>query len=495
MSAKSHLKVGFRAVLRNHAFIRLWVSQGTSQIAQNMVNYLVIVLVERLTGSSTQTGLAILSFLVPGVLFAAIAGVIVDHVNKRTVLLVTTLLRAAVTVGYFVYLLQGRWPVGYLVLIIDLVTFSRTIVNQFFWPAESSAIPLLVDRDHFFTVNTLIGLSTNVFTVIGFVLLGPFLLKFVGVPVVLWVIIALYLVAAVMLWTIPRRACDAVGTNDLQVRWEDGPVHQALQTWRTVLKELRESWDLILRDRPILVAIGYSSVAQALSLMIGTLAPGFVTRVLGLAAEDAVVIIFPAGLGMMLGLLTVRAATKRIGQQHLIDGSMVLTGFALIGLALAPLLQAFPIFPQIEVLHMGHPILWISALWCLILGVANSFILVPTQTLLQDRTPEEAYGRVFANRQLITNIASIGPILLTGAIADLVGIPPVLGAVGGLTLLIAMVSMLYLRAPGSLPSPASARRDTADDENSPVGGRTAGCPNQGDHLQDRPAGQGEEGER
>ncbi|MBN1483212.1 MAG: MFS transporter [Chloroflexia bacterium] len=434
-------------VLRNRNFLLLWSAQGVSQIAQNMLNYLVIVLVEQLTGSSTQTSLAILSFIVPGVLFASVAGVVVDHSNKRTVLLATTLLRVLATLGYFVYLLHGQWSVGYLVLIIDLVTFLRTCVNQFFWPAENSAVPLLVEREHFFAVNALIGISTNVFNVFGFIILGPFLLKLFGLQVVLWTIAGLYVAAAGVLALTPRKEF-AVRENGLSLQLGAKLLPQAVKAWRTMSRELRESWDLILRDRPITIAIVYSSIVQALALMIGTLAPGFVTRVLELSPEDAIVIIFPAGLGMLLGFFGVGPLSKRLGPQRLVNASMVLTGVSMLGLGAVRLLQGLPDLPRLEMLNLGHPVLLAAVLWCFLLGLSNSFIIVPTQTLLQDRTPEEAYGRIFANRLLIANIAAIGPILLTGAMADLVGIPQALAAVGILTLFIALFGLSYLRSPG-----------------------------------------------
>lgn len=440
---------GFRSagvnVLRNRNFLFLWVAQGTSQIAQNMLNYMVIVLVEQLTGSSTQTGLAILSFMIPGIFFASMAGVIVDHSNKRTVLLVTTLLRALTTAGYFIYLLRGNWSVGYLVLIIDAATFLRNCVNQFFWPAENSAIPLLIEREHLFTVNTLIGISTNVFTVLGFIILGPFLLKIVGLQVVLWVIVSLYLVAAGVLWLTPRKAFAAGANNGLILLPGESLWQQAIQASRAMNQELRESWAMILSDRSITVAIVYSSVAQALALMIATLASGFVTRVLQLPAEDSLVIIFPTGLGMLVGFATVGLVSRRVGPQRLVNLSMLLAGLAMVGLSGASLLQGLPKLPRLEVLNLGHPVLLFSAVWSFLLGVSNAFITVPTQTLLQDRTPEEAYGRVFANRQLIANIASMGPILLTGAMADLVGIPQVLVTVGGFTLFISLLGIRYVR--------------------------------------------------
>ena len=437
-------------LLQNRNFLILWGAQGISQVGQNMLNYLVIVLVEQLTGSSTQTGLAILSFLIPGVLLSGIAGVIVDRSDKRTLLITTTLFRAATASAYFVYLLRHDWPVGVLVLVIDLATLLRTCVNQFFWPAENAAIPLVVPSEHFFVVNTLLGISTNIFTVLGFLLLGPFLLKLFGTRTVLGIIIVLYLAAAAMLALLPRRS-PTLGRNGNGLRSRNGsPREMFAQAIRVLRSEVHESWRLIRRDRAITVSIVYSSVIQALTLMVGTLAPGYAVRVLGERPEDAFVVILPAGLGMFLGFLLVGPASCRHRWQQLINRTMLLCGVVLLALAGTPLVARLnaPALPQ-----GARAVLWMSIAWSFLLGITNPFITVPTQTVLQHRTPAEAYGRIFANRQLLANIASIFPILLAGAMADLLGIVWVLGGIGCLTIALSAFGTLYLKPVVPHPEP------------------------------------------
>ncbi|MCA1553382.1 MAG: arabinose efflux permease, partial [Chloroflexi bacterium] len=56
---------GFTAVLRNRHFLLLWLAQAISQIAQNGVNLVQIVLIETLTHSSGQIALMVLAFTLP----------------------------------------------------------------------------------------------------------------------------------------------------------------------------------------------------------------------------------------------------------------------------------------------------------------------------------------------------------------------------------------------------------------------------------------------
>jgi len=89
---------GALAAFRNPAFLRLWLSQAATQIGGNMVLFgLTVIVVE--TQPNAAVSLLILSFLVPAVLFSAVAGVYVDRIDRRFVLIATNVLRGAAVIG------------------------------------------------------------------------------------------------------------------------------------------------------------------------------------------------------------------------------------------------------------------------------------------------------------------------------------------------------------------------------------------------------------
>ncbi len=77
------------AVLRNRSFLALWLAQAVTQIGGNMVIYGLTVIVFSATQSNAAVSLLLLTFLVPAVLFSAVAGVFVDRADRRWVLIVT----------------------------------------------------------------------------------------------------------------------------------------------------------------------------------------------------------------------------------------------------------------------------------------------------------------------------------------------------------------------------------------------------------------------
>jgi len=60
-----------------------------------------------------------------------------------------------------------------------------------------------------------------------------------------------------------------------------------------------------------------------------------------------------------------------------------------------------------------------------VLAFAYTVINVASRAMVNERIPLEMQGRVFAAQVVLTNLASIPPILLSGALADLMGVTPV----------------------------------------------------------------------
>jgi Na+/melibiose symporter-like transporter len=85
-------------VFRNRPFLLLWLSQLFTQIGGNMVLFGLTVIVLRSGAGNTAVSLLVLSFLAPAVLFSAVAGVYVDRLDKRLVLVATNLLRTGLLV-------------------------------------------------------------------------------------------------------------------------------------------------------------------------------------------------------------------------------------------------------------------------------------------------------------------------------------------------------------------------------------------------------------
>src|SRR3954464_8984964 len=82
------------AVFANRPFLLLWLSQAATQIGGNMVIYGLTVIIFDATRSNAAVSALLLTFLVPAVALSAVAGVYVDRLDRRLLLVVTNVLRA-----------------------------------------------------------------------------------------------------------------------------------------------------------------------------------------------------------------------------------------------------------------------------------------------------------------------------------------------------------------------------------------------------------------
>src|SRR5215218_6882693 len=156
---------GGASVWRNRDFMLLWAAQAIGQTAQNAVNYGLMVLVQSTTASATHMSVAVLTVVVPSLIFGLVAGAYVDRRDKRWVLIGTNLLRAGLMP---VYVLMPDW-LG----VLYAVNFLFATISQFFAPAEVAMIPLLVGRRKIMQANSLFNITFTAAQLGGLVLLGP----------------------------------------------------------------------------------------------------------------------------------------------------------------------------------------------------------------------------------------------------------------------------------------------------------------------------------
>src|SRR5450631_770395 len=182
-------------VFRNRPFLALWLAQALTQVGGNMVLYGLTVRVFSLTGSTSAVSLLILTFLVPAVLLSAVAGVYVDRLDRRLILIVTNLLRAVMFGVLFL--------VGDNLALILVLNAAISTVTTFFAPAEAAMIPMLVRRGQLLAANGIFTVTLNAAFALGFALLGPLVVNLTSPQALLLVVAALYLLAMILTLSLP----------------------------------------------------------------------------------------------------------------------------------------------------------------------------------------------------------------------------------------------------------------------------------------------------
>lgn len=417
---------GLGPVLRNRNFMFIFVAQGLSQIAYHAVNFALIVLVDSLTHSSTAVSLIILSFGLPAVVFSGLAGVVVDRSPKRQIMVLTTALRTIV-LGCLL-LVDTSWPMLPLLASLYLATFVFSTLSQFFGPAEGATIPMVVERRQLIAANSLFNLTFFASQLIGFAVVGPVLAAIVGLPILFGIATGLYALCTFLVWLLPQDPAPA--TEQM------GGLRQSmLVVWR----DLAEGAQTIWRDKLLVKAIAYLSLSSSAFLMLGAVGPRFVTDVLGIRTENLGLILAPAGLGIIGGILLVNRYARLENRERMIDLGVMTSGIA--ALIFTGIKPGFDLAAGL--LGLTTP-LWLAIglvmLAAVFFGGGMAYILVPSQTLLQEQASDNMRARVYATFYTVSSAASLGPVLFAGALADLLGVTMVLLLVAITLLVISLPS-------------------------------------------------------
>ncbi|MGA3029910.1 MAG: MFS transporter [Candidatus Limnocylindrales bacterium] len=475
------------AVLRNRPFLLLWLAQLSTQVGGNMVIYGLTIIINASYHSNSAVGALFLSFLVPAIVFSALAGVFVDRVDKRHMLVVTNILRG------FLYL--AIVLVGNNLLMLYLLMVLVSTVTTFFGPAEASMIPFLVPKTQLLAANGLFTLTMNVAFALGFALLGPFLIALASGQLLIVIVAALYFVAAIFCWTLPSSppaGSGAVGASQT--------VADAERAVETMLNQFVEGITYIRDHRNVGWSLSYLGITGALVGILGTLGPGFATKTMGLGEKDFALIVLPLGLGIVMGILFLNSYGRYLPRRRTIEAGMI--G---IGVLLALLAYSGPISTFLEdraassgVVEASRVVSLLSLVMSIafLVGAAYVVVAISAQTQLQEELPEDVRGRVFGVLGMLVSIASLAPIIIVAPLADLVGREPVILVAGGIVGLSGIASVLNsrslsfadaARAP-STPSGAPVDPMTAATHPSDLGGATvAPTPSAGGPARAKPS--------
>ena len=407
-------------VFRNRPFLLLWLSQVFTQIGGNMVLFGLTVIVLRSGAGNTAVSVLVLSFLAPAVLFSAVAGVYVDRLDKRLVLVATNLLRTG--------LLVMLWLAGANLLLLIIINLLISTVTVFFAPAEASMIPEVVPRRLLLTANGVFTLTLNAAFAIGYAVAGPLVAALLGAPALILVVAACYLIAAGFCWTLPPSPPVSAASNG-----ESHLLPETEAAMGSVFGQLREGIDFIRENKSIGWSLAYLGIAASLVGVLGVLGPKFATDSLGLEPEGFAVVVLPLGFGIVTGILVLNSFGHLAPRRRIIEYGLVALGI-FVGLIVSAgpisrFLQGAEAATGIEALSSFTSLLAIVVFIALLAGVAYAFVAIPAQTQLQEDIPEEGRGRVFGVLNMLVSVSSFLPIIIVGPVSDLVGTTRVLIAV------------------------------------------------------------------
>jgi MFS family permease len=401
---------GFRAALRHTAFRNIWFAQLAAQLADKFMLFSLIILAYKISGGSTSVAVTLLAYTVPAVLFAPPAGVIADRLDRKQIMLWSNLGRAAavalIPIGSFIPGVKG----DFIHLLVITLVFSA--VGQLFGPAEASVIPTILPRSALITANSM-ALLTMVLTLVVGGVLAPVVSR-IDLYAPYWCAVVLLLIAATLIFAseIPHLE-----------RHKESPVEESRSRFHRMTVDLQEGFDALRGSRGLRLAFGQVSIAVLVLFMLYTLAPAYVSKVLGVAAQDTYVILGPATAGAILSAILLGQFLRNLDRARLLAGSLLANGVTLLALAAVP--QAMHHFADLQVHNRIT-----GASFSFLLGVEFGAILIPAITYLMESTSDAIRGRIFALLYMVINGVSAVPVLVAAALSDAIGTAQVMGGLG-----------------------------------------------------------------
>lgn len=349
-----------------------------------------------LTGSGRDVGLLLVARFVPSFLFGPLSGVVADRFSRRTIMIVSDVLRAVVVLGFlFVRRADQLW-------IIYVLTVFQLGLSTFFEPAKTAVIPSIVSDRELVAANAISSVTWSIMLTLG-AAIGGVITGWFGTNAAFILDALSYLLSAWLIFSVrlPKRPprerqklsfSKALGITDTieGVRY----VKNRLRVFALLM--VKPGWGLGGGILTLLAVFGERifPVGKSAATGIGVL---FAARGIG-TAVGPIVARRIAGEGDKRMQITIGIAFLIGGVFYIAFGSATSFVLALIMLGIA---------------HMGGSILWVFS------------------TVLLQRSVEDNFrGRVFAAELALLTLTMAASNYVTGEMLDRFGISPRLVTIG-----------------------------------------------------------------
>lgn len=159
---EAHASVGYVALLRNNrSFRHLWLGQVVSQMGDWFDTVALYTIILNLTGSGRNVGLLMVARFVPSFICGPISGVVADRFSRRSIMILSDLLRAIVVLGFLLVRRADQlW-------IIYVLTVLQLIFSTFFEPARTAAVPSIVSDRELIPANAISSVTWSAMLTLG----------------------------------------------------------------------------------------------------------------------------------------------------------------------------------------------------------------------------------------------------------------------------------------------------------------------------------------
>lgn len=364
-------------------FVTIYAGQAFSILGSAVVQFAIIWWLTVQTESAITLTIASVVSFIPNMLIGPFAGVWVDRMNRRTVMIiadgVVALSSAILGVAFLVTQSPPIW-------VVYMMLFLRGVGNTFHAPAMQAAIPLLVPVEMLTKAGGWGNLITSISNMLGPVL-GAFLMGvFEMAPLMLVDIIgAAFAVICLLFVKIP----DVSGGGETP----------------HMITDMKEGLKAMYGNKPLMAAFGPMMIMTILYMPLGALFPLLVrVHFNGISWHSGVVeMVFAGGLLLSSLLIGIWGGMKNRFLMAAL-AIMLLGAGCLVGGALPP--GGYPVF----------------VVCCFFMGASGTFMNVPVMAYVQESISPEMMGKVFSMMMSLMTWAMPLGLLIAGPVTEIIGV-------------------------------------------------------------------------
>lgn len=388
---EANLQSGYIELLRsNRRFRQLWLGQVVSQLGDWFNTIALYTIILNLTGSGRNIGLLLVARFLPSFIFGSLSGVVADRFSRRSIMIISDLLRALVVLGFLVVRRADQLWIIYCLTVLQLG------LSTFFEPAKTAVIPSIVSDRELVAANAISSVTWSVMLTLG-AFVGGIVTELFGSDVAFILDALTYLLSAALIASVslPKRA----------------PREKRTLTIRRVLG-ISETIEGVryVKHRPRVLALLLVKPAWGLGGGILTLLAVFGEKVfpVGKSAAAGIGVLFAArGIGTAVGPIVARriSGDGKKSMQNSIGVAFLIGGVFYMAFGAAPSFAVALIV--LGIAHTGGSILWVFS------------------TVLLQRTVEDNFrGRVFAAELALLTLTMAVSNYATGELLDRFGFSP-----------------------------------------------------------------------
>lgn len=392
------------SAFRNRDFCALWIGQLISQIGDNFLIVAILFVVSALTDSPLAIGIMALVVTLPQLFLGLIAGVFVDRLDRKLVMIVSDIVRGlAVLALVFVQRADQLY-------ILYIVGFVMATVGLFFNPARNAVIPNIVSGEILLTANALIQASQIIAIILG--------------PSIAGLIIGWLGPASAFVFESFSFAVSAAAIATMTIP----PVNPKPDKTksRVIWDQLVEGLLFIRHSSPLLHVMITTAVATLGFGAIVVLGIIYLDGVLGIGAEGFGFLYAVQGLGVVIGGAMIGRLASNVRTNWIVGGCMVILGLAIIAFAVVP----------------NYPLVLVAVA---IIGLSIVVARAALATLTQSLVPDEKRGRVESAVTMVIGASTSASMALSGVLGDLIGVQAVFITAGVITIVAGVAASYTLQ--------------------------------------------------